>query len=115
MPDVAAIRLSTEQNGRPFSDSPAPPHPNDQFAGLADGGMHADEIVKPTETTSSEGSENVLTGTMKHGNVTPKSAIKPGSRGSNANGKEKSVRSNTQSNRNMNSDIPRDEEFYDKD
>ncbi|KAF7905788.1 hypothetical protein EAF00_000067 [Botryotinia globosa] len=28
---------------RPFSDSPAPPHPNDQFTGLNEGGLHADE------------------------------------------------------------------------
>jgi aquaporin related protein len=32
---------------RPFSDSPAPPHPNAQFAGLPNGGMHAGEMVKP--------------------------------------------------------------------
>ncbi|KAJ8058660.1 hypothetical protein OCU04_012835 [Sclerotinia nivalis] len=30
---------------RPFSDSPAPPHPNDQFAGLNGGGMHGDEFA----------------------------------------------------------------------
>jgi len=33
---------------RPYSESTAPPHPNDQFTGLADRGMHGDEIFKPT-------------------------------------------------------------------
>lgn len=32
---------------RPYSDSPAPPHKNDQFTGLEDGGMHANEYVRP--------------------------------------------------------------------
>ncbi|ESZ94199.1 hypothetical protein SBOR_5425 [Sclerotinia borealis F-4128] len=39
---------------RPFSDSPAPPHPNDQFVGLNSGGMHADEHVKVGEGAAKE-------------------------------------------------------------
>ena len=30
---------------RPFSDSPAPPNANDQFAGLSEGGLHTDEFA----------------------------------------------------------------------
>ncbi|KAH8776959.1 aquaporin-like protein [Hyaloscypha finlandica] len=44
---------------RPYSESPELPHPNDQFAGLAEGGMHADQIVKPAYSLGS-GSERTL-------------------------------------------------------
>ena len=102
---------------RPFSDSPAPPHKNDQFAGLAEGGMHADELVKPVQTTRSSGStssdQTLFPGTDQ-AKVSMKPVLKPGIRGTAATGKERSVRSNTQANRNMNSGIPRDEDFYDK-
>ena len=30
---------------RTFSESPAQPHPNNQFTGLAESGMHADEMM----------------------------------------------------------------------
>jgi aquaporin rerated protein, other eukaryote len=41
---------------RPYSASPAPPHPNDQFAGLAEGGMHATEYVKADTPSTASGS-----------------------------------------------------------
>jgi len=98
---------------RPFSDSPAPPHPNDQFGGLAEGGMHADEYVKgerEREFLGSSSSENTL------GNLQPQMVMKPALKNSSgagmANGKEKSVKSNTLMNRNMNSGIPRDDDFF---
>lgn len=86
---------------RPYSDSPAPPHPNDQFAGLAEGGMHAAEPVKELRDTSSgstlDGSQSPLGAGVGH-----KSAMKPGSsHGADANGKERSVKSNTYNNRNQ--------------
>jgi aquaporin related protein len=95
---------------RPYSESPAPPHPNDQFTGLADGGMHGDEMVRPMESESSA-SERTLGGNV---GTAIKPAMKKGSAGSNVPGKERSVRSTTQNNRNMNSGIPRNEEFCDK-
>lgn len=97
---------------RPFSDSPAPPHPNDQFTGLADGGMHADEDRVRTMDSGSSGSERTL-GANGSPQMTMKPAMKKGVVGSNV-GKERSVRSNTINNRNMHSGIPRDEEFFDK-
>jgi aquaporin related protein len=100
---------------RPFTDRPAPPHPNDTVAGLADGGMHVDELAKPTRMRQSGTSLDwTLTDSEQH-QLTIKSAIKPGGGGSMAAGKERSVRSNSSDNRNMNSGIPRDEDFYDKD
>ncbi|KUJ14382.1 aquaporin [Mollisia scopiformis] len=101
---------------RPFSDSPAPPHPNDQFAGLADGGMHANEVIKPMDTRGS-GSEQTLGGnSVSHtGTMAQKSAIKPGSRnGVPSGGNEGSLRNNTYNNMNMGRGLPGDEEFYDK-
>jgi aquaporin related protein len=106
---------------RPYSESPAPPHPNDQFTGLADGGMHGDEIVKPTHSVGGDSDRTLASAVgspSSQGTAVHKSAIKPGSRGSNAHGNgnghsgERSVRSDT-SNRNMNSGMPHDEEFYD--
>jgi len=102
---------------RPFSDSPAPPHKNDQFAGLAEGGMHAGELVKPAQTTHTSGStssDQALFPGTDQSKVPMKPVLKPGSQGNASTGKERSLRSNTQTNRNINSRIPRDEEFYDK-
>ncbi|PQE19269.1 hypothetical protein CJF32_00010953 [Rutstroemia sp. NJR-2017a WRK4] len=68
---------------RPFSDSPAPPHLNDQFRGLAPGGMHADENV---ESPISPVSEHTL---VENGGspVSKKSAMEtPGNRGSMVEG-----------------------------
>ena len=65
---------------RPFSDSPAPPHPNDQFTGLAEGGMHADKEVKPSESGS--GSERTL-GAHVEPPMGVKPAIKKGAGGNN--------------------------------
>lgn len=36
---------------RPFSDSPTPPRSNDQFTGLADGSIHADELLSGSSAT----------------------------------------------------------------
>jgi hypothetical protein len=47
-----AIRQTREYEAerRPYSESPAPPHPNDQNTGLAKGDMHANELIKPTHS-----------------------------------------------------------------
>lgn len=57
---------------RPFSESQVPPHPNDQFTGLAEGGMNADEMVRPTERERSA-SERTLAGN----GGTQRAAMKP--------------------------------------
>ena len=116
---------------RPFSESPAPPHPNDQFAGLADGGMHAEELVKPMRSIGGDSDRTLASNSVPAQTMMPptstqgapqaahKSAMRPASKGNGqmavavANGKDRSVRSNTQMNRNINSGMPRDEEFYD--
>lgn len=102
---------------RPYSESPAPPHPNDQFAGLADGGMHADEIVKPTHSLGGDSNRTLESPT---GNQVHKSAMKSGPLGGstigNGNGHrgERPVRNNTYSNRGTNQGLPNDEEFYEE-
>lgn len=112
---------------RPWSESPAPPHPNDMFTGLVEGGMHGDEYVKSRgqQERSSDNAQfpadrvvvpKELEHLRKQQQVVRKPAMKPGSRGSETAGagKERSARHNTKTNRNMNAGIPRDEEFYDK-
>jgi len=37
---------------RPYSESPAPPHPNDQFAGLAESGMHGEDAMMPSQSVA---------------------------------------------------------------
>lgn len=101
---------------RPFSSSPAPPHPNDQFAGLADGGMNTTELVKASRVQS-PGTPSERT--LMENSPPPtlhKSAIKPGSiRGAAANGgQEHSVRSNTHNNRIITAGHGEEEEFYEK-
>jgi len=105
---------------RPYSHSPAPPNPNDQFAGLAEGGMHANENFK--RPASGDGGSDE---TLSHGNSTTtshvfpnttRSAMRHGNTGAtNINRKEilvdgrsqeRSLRSNTQANRNMNAGAP---------
>ncbi len=85
---------------RPFSDSPAPTHPNDQYRGLADGGTHINEVVSPAQTRGSS-SGRTLAPNGAETVVSPKSAIKQGSRGSNFvhSHESSSVRSNTYNNR----------------
>ena len=97
---------------RPFSDSPAPAHPDDQFAGLTDGGMHADEIERHEESGSGSNRTLGASGTLPTG---MKTAMKKTPAGSSPPRKERSVRANTGYNRNINNGSPRDEEFYDKD
>lgn len=103
---------------RPFSSSPAPPHPNDQFAGLVDGGMHANELIEERQTsqngTTSSDQTLYLASEYPAGTNAVKTAMKPCSRGHIGAGNERSVRSNTYNNRNMGSGIPTDEDFYDK-
>jgi aquaporin related protein len=102
---------------RPYSESPALPHPNDQFAGLAEGGMHADEIVKPAYSLGS-GSDRTLASPV--GNQVHKSAMKAGSLNSSTNGNgnghrgERSVRNNIHATRQMSQGLPDDEDFYEK-
>lgn len=101
---------------RPYSESPAPPHPNDQFTGLAEGGMHADEMVKPVQNLGGD-SDRTLASSSQGTIIVHKSAVKPGSLGSptvgNGNKGERSMRSNTQANRNMHHGMSNDEQFYD--
>lgn len=61
---------------RPYSDSPVPPHPNDQFSGLAGGGMHADELVKSMDGRASSSDQTLSVTSVQ------KSATKTGSKGS---------------------------------
>jgi aquaporin related protein len=102
---------------RPYSESPAPPHPNDQFAGLAERGMHADEIIKPPHSLGG-GSDRTLASPV--GNQVHKSAVKPESLNNSTNGnknrhrRERSVKNNTYSIRQMSQGLPDDEDFYEK-
>jgi aquaporin related protein len=76
---------------RPYSESIAPPHPNDRFTGLADRGMYGDEIVKPTHSVGGDSDRalaSAVGGPSSQGTAVRKSAINPGSRGSNAHGNE---------------------------
>ncbi|CZT46624.1 related to aquaporin [Rhynchosporium secalis] len=107
---------------RPFSKSPAPPHMNDQYRGLANGGMHASEAdrVVPLNSRGS-GSERTLAevGSHHQAQVPRKSVIKPSSQGimaSNEHGHENdsSFRTNTYNNRRITAGERDDEEFYDK-
>ncbi|KAL2065700.1 hypothetical protein VTL71DRAFT_3370 [Oculimacula yallundae] len=107
-------------NSRPWSESPAPTHMNDQYRGLANGGMHANENVQPVHTGGSSERTLASAGLTSQQNQMPKkSVIKPGSSGAGsgqANGHESSVRTNTYNNRIMTAggDGNGDEEFYEK-
>ena len=56
---------------RPFSESPAPPHPNDQFAGLTDGGMHADELVKPIHSIGGDSDRTLASNSVSAQTMMP--------------------------------------------
>jgi aquaporin rerated protein, other eukaryote len=105
---------------RPYSESPAPPHPNDQFAGLAEGGMHGEELVKPTQSVGGDSDRTLASPMGNQNSAIHKSAMKPGLLGNSTSGNgnghrgERSVRNNTYANRGMNQVLPDDEEFYDK-
>jgi hypothetical protein len=75
--------------------------------------MHGDERLR-TNGSGSSASERTLGGVGQQ-QTAMKPAVKKGSAGSNVPAKERSVKSNTQNNRNMNSGIPRGEEFFEKD
>ena len=78
---------------RPHSDSPAPPHPNDQFTGLAEGGVHANDSK---ERAGSNSSDHTL---IQDGPASPmKSAMKPGALTQQTDAKEHSAKSNTRRN-----------------
>lgn len=110
----APVEYGTEP--RPLSSSPAPTHPNDQYRGLADGGMHAEEVVKPVHTGGSSSDRTLASvGGATSPVVGHKSAIKQGRRTSNpTNGNEGSVRTNTYNNRNMTGDAGHYAEYYEK-
>lgn len=99
LPDNNRIGLPREYGTarRPYSDSPAPPNPNDQFAGLNDGGIHAAELAKTRETPSM-GSERTLGPNSRR--PVANSAMKPGVTNTQGVGVERSVKANTQTNRN---------------
>ena len=91
---------------RPHSDSPAPPNPNDQFVGLEESNTHE---LSSTNTAYSRGSSDhapaanappPLQMSMHHHQITRKPAMKPVSQGSMAPSKERSIRHNTNHNRN---------------
>jgi len=71
---------------RPFSQSRAPPYPNDQFAGLADGGMNSDEMVKPVQSMGGDSDRTLVPNASLNGNG-HKSNMKPGSKWRNWNGR----------------------------
>lgn len=110
---------------RPYSSSPAPPNPNDQFTGLAEGGMHADENERVFKQSNGDaGSDQTLThgdsnmmsqvfpnttrSAMRHGNSANNASNTIGGRENLVSGRDqdRSLRSNTQMNRNMNSGAP---------
>lgn len=88
---------------RPFSDSPAPPHPNDQYADLVPHGPKGEEPGK-AEGAAAKGSGPTKTPS--------KSALKDGrAHGNRLNGKGGSLNSNTYNNRNIGGSS-RDEEAH---
>ncbi|CAL3968069.1 unnamed protein product [Diplocarpon coronariae] len=102
-------------HSRPFSASPAPPHPNDQFRGLADGGMHGDDVIKPVHTGGSASDLTLASEASSPRQAAPKPAIKSGSRGGNiSHAHESSVRSNTYNNRIITTGDRNSEEFNEK-
>ena len=68
---------------RPYSESPAPPHPDDQFAGLAGSGIHGEEAMMPPQSIAGNSDR---TSASPIGNQVHKSAMKPRPLGSSPNG-----------------------------
>jgi aquaporin related protein len=125
---------------RPFSNSPAPPHPNDQYAGL-DGGMHSHElqprynphnsigadsertVVVPTANPSTHANtgdgfqRNAVVGTpikdTRSNPILKASSIRNATPPSSPPRATGNVKSNTYYNRNIGSG-PDDDEFFDK-
>ncbi|EHK97447.1 putative Aquaporin-1 [Glarea lozoyensis 74030] len=115
---------------RPYSNSPAPPHANDQFAGLNDGGMHGNDNQRPYNPHNSMGGDsdrtvvspnNTNTTVLSEGSArkevgsgstsgAPRSAIKNSTSPSKVPMAERSLRSNTRNNRNAHAG-PSDEEI----
>jgi aquaporin rerated protein, other eukaryote len=90
----------------PYSDNPALTHPSDQFAGLSNGGMHANEYVgKESISMDSGGTPKGPTGVggLQAGGHTPKTAtqLSPLTRsGTYSNDKNRSTaRDNTYANK----------------
>lgn len=109
------VPLEYGVQSRPFSESPAPTHPNDQYRGLAAGGMQGSEVnaIVPIHTRGSS-SDRTLVNPSTH-QVPKKSVIKNGNQGtSHGNGHESSVRTNTYNNRIITAGERDEEEFYEK-
>ncbi len=97
---------------RPYSGSPAPPHPNDQSADLAEFGMHGEEITMPPQSVAGDSDRTLA---LPIGSQIHKSAMKPRPLGSSPNGSgHRSLRNNTYANRGTNQGLPDDEEFYER-
>lgn len=95
---------------RPYIESPAPTHPNGQFAGLAEFGMHAEGIGIPPQSIAGDSDRTLASPICNQGH---KSALKPRPLGSSPNGNgHRSLRNNTHANRGTNQGLPDDEEFY---
>jgi aquaporin related protein len=102
---------------RPYSDSPAPPHKNDQFSGLEAGGMHASDPANPVVAGDrGDGNDHRVATPASPSKSAMKSAgVIPGRNGSYTNGgSAHSAVANTYVNRHANSRIGNDEEFYGK-
>ncbi|KAF7918465.1 uncharacterized protein EAE98_009708 [Botrytis deweyae] len=104
---------------RPFSDSPAPPNPNDQFAGLSEGGMHADEFANGNGV-GIHGGEGAVHRNKRDSEGTlvengKKGALKAGTGGASVGGTNDNLRDNTQNNQRIGQETgAQSGEFYDK-
>ncbi|KAF7926507.1 hypothetical protein BELL_0239g00030 [Botrytis elliptica] len=104
---------------RPFSDSPAPPNPNDQFAGLSEGGMHADEFANGNGV-GIHGGEGAVHRNKRDSEGTlvengKKGALKAGTGGASVGGTNGNLRDNTQNNQRIGQETgAQSGEFYDK-
>ncbi|KAB8290420.1 hypothetical protein EYC80_010852 [Monilinia laxa] len=98
---------------RPFSDSPAPPHPNDQFAGLNQGGLNADDLAKGGEGQGIIRDKRDSEGTLVENGK--KSAMRPNSNGNGTEVVGGSARDNTHNNQRIGQGVgTQSEEFYSK-
>ncbi|QSZ36472.1 hypothetical protein DSL72_006351 [Monilinia vaccinii-corymbosi] len=81
---------------RPFSDSPAPGHPNDQFAGLNSGGIQVDDFAMGAEGQGTARNEKDSAGTLVENGK--KSAMKSNPNGEKMRVVEESVSDGTYNN-----------------
>ncbi|THV50118.1 hypothetical protein BGAL_0164g00090 [Botrytis galanthina] len=105
--------------GRPFSDSPAPPNPNDQFTGLSEGGMHADEFANGNGD-GIHGREGAVHRNKRDSEGTlvengKKGVLKAGTGGAAVGGTNGNLRDNTHTNQRIRQETgAQSEVFYDK-